>query len=148
MKAMKYTIIKTSRQYKLYCDSLEALLEEGRSAKDILEEIELLTLLIGKWDDEHSSLSEADPVGLLQMLMQEHHMRAKDLAELLGVSKGLVSDILHYKKGLSKEIIRMLSSHFKVSQEAFNRDYILKNSLNSNLRSTKGTGASKRKELA
>ncbi len=44
----------------------------------------------------------------------------------LKVSKGLVSDIINYKKGLSKEIIRLLSDYFKVSQEAFNRPYKLK----------------------
>jgi len=32
---------------------------------------------------------------------------------------------LHYKKGLSKDVIRKLAAHFKVSQEAFNRPYAL-----------------------
>ncbi len=57
--------------------------------------------------------------------MNDHQMKSKDLVELLEVSKGYVSDILHYKKGLSKEIIRKLASHFKVSQESFNRPYKL-----------------------
>jgi HTH-type transcriptional regulator / antitoxin HigA len=45
---------------------------------------------------------------------------------MLGISKGLVSNILNYKKGLSKESIRILANRFKVSQEAFNRPYVLK----------------------
>jgi Predicted transcription regulator containing HTH domain len=44
---------------------------------------------------------------------------------LLNVSKGYVSDILNYKKGLSKDVIRKLADRFKVSQEAFNRPYKL-----------------------
>jgi HTH-type transcriptional regulator/antitoxin HigA len=48
------------------------------------------------------------------------------VVNILGVSKGLISDILNYKKGLSKEIIRTLSNYFKLSQEAFNRPYKLK----------------------
>jgi HTH-type transcriptional regulator/antitoxin HigA len=44
----------------------------------------------------------------------------------LGVSKGYVSEILHYKKGLSKDVIRKLAERFKVTQEAFNREYKLK----------------------
>lgn len=131
---MKYTIIKSVDQYKTYCGTLEKLLENGGHHKDVLDEIEMLTLLIEKWDSEHSTLNEIDPVELLHALMLDHNMRAKDLVKLLGVSKGLVSDILHYKKGLSKEIIRILSSHFKVSQEAFNRPYRLKNPVNSHLR--------------
>jgi HTH-type transcriptional regulator/antitoxin HigA len=66
--------------------------------------------------------------------MRNHNLKAKDLVSILGVSKGLVSDILNYKKGLSKDIIRILSLYFKVSQEAFNRPYKLKNPINSHLR--------------
>ena len=66
--------------------------------------------------------------------MDEQKLKSKDLVEILGVSKGLVSDILNYKKGLSKEIIRTLATHFNVSQEAFNRPYKLKSPVNSHLR--------------
>jgi hypothetical protein len=43
-----------------------------------------------------------------------------------GMSKGYVSDILHYKKSLSKEVIRKLADRFKLRQDAFNRPYHLK----------------------
>ena len=75
-------------------------------------------------------------------------MKAKDLVEILGVSKGLVSDILNYKKGLSKEIIRILSAHFKISQEAFNRPYKLINPANSHLRNASVMNTLKEVELA
>ena len=90
------------------------------------DEIELLTVLIEKYDSEHNSFDEAGPVELLLYLMRDHKMKAIDLAKLLQVSEGLVSDILHYKKGLSKEVIRKLAERFKVSQAAFNRPYQLK----------------------
>jgi HTH-type transcriptional regulator/antitoxin HigA len=57
--------------------------------------------------------------------MEEHNMKASDLANLLNVSAGLVSDMLNYKKGLSKDTIRILSQQFKLNQEAFNRPYEL-----------------------
>jgi HTH-type transcriptional regulator/antitoxin HigA len=66
--------------------------------------------------------------------MIEHSLQAKDLSAILNVSKGLVSDILNYKKGISKEVIRTLSSHFRLSQEAFNRPYKLKLPINAHLR--------------
>jgi HTH-type transcriptional regulator/antitoxin HigA len=124
---MKYTIIKSKAQYKQYCIQLETLLEKSMKikSKPIQDEIELLTLLIEKWDEEHNTFDEIDPIRLLDMLMKDHSIKAKDLCELLGISKGLVSEILHYKKGLSKEVIRKLSEYFKVSQEAFNREYKL-----------------------
>jgi len=55
--------------------------------------------------------------------MTEHNLKAKDLVDILGLSKGTVSKILNSNKGLSKDVIRKLSDYFKVSQEAFNRPY-------------------------
>ena len=129
IKIMKYTIIKSVTQYKVYCSALEKMMEKEGISKVIRDEIELLTLLIEKWDAEHSTLNEVDPVELLHSLMHDHNLKAKDLVGILGVSKGLISDIMNYKKGLSKEIIRNLSAHFKVSQEAFNRPYKLNNKI-------------------
>ena len=124
--ALKYKVIKSKRQYYEYADILEALVSSPSKSKTFKDEIELLTLLIEKWDEKHNTLLEADPIALLHDLMEQRDLKAKDLVEILGVSKGLISDILNYKKGLSKEIIRKLADHFKVSQEAFNRPYKLK----------------------
>lgn len=130
MEVLKYKVIKSKTQYDDYCSQLEALLFNNSKSKSHREEIELLTLLIEKWDSEHNSFYDSDPIQLLKILMEAHHIKAITLAELLGVSKGLVSDILNYKKGLSKEIIRKLSAQFKLSHEAFNRHYNLINSMN------------------
>lgn len=110
---------------------LDDLLSKNENNKAARDETELLTLLIEKWDAEHSTLNDADPIELLKSLINDRHLKAKDLVVILEVSKGLVSDILNYKKGLSKEIIRLLAKEFKVSQEAFNRPYKLKISLKS-----------------
>lgn len=133
METLKYKIIKTKEQYGEYCSILETLLNKNKTNPD---EVELLTFLIEKWDQEHNSFEDINPVELIHLLMKEHKLKSKDLVEILGVSKGLVSDILNYKKGLSKEIIRILSAHFNLSQEAFNRPYKLKSSINSHLRGT------------
>jgi HTH-type transcriptional regulator/antitoxin HigA len=122
---LKYTIIKNKTQYGQYCKKLEQLLDSGAKRKFVRDEIELLTLLIEKWDEAHNTFNELDPVELLHSLMADHNMKAKDLVEVLGISKGYISDILNYKKGLSKDVIRKLASHFKISQEAFNRPYKL-----------------------
>jgi HTH-type transcriptional regulator/antitoxin HigA len=108
---------------------LETLVESNKKTKAIQDEIELLYLLIEKYDAEHNSFGNADPIELLKYLMSDHQMKAVDLAALLNVSEGLVSDMLNYKKGLSKDTIRILSQKFKMSQEAFNRPYKLKSLL-------------------
>lgn len=126
MPTLPYTVIKTDAQYNKYCDMLESLIESNKKTKAIQDEIELLNLLIEKYDAEHNSFGDADPIELLKYLMSDHQMKAVDLAVLLNVSEGLVSDMLNYKKGLSKDTIRILSQKFKMSQEAFNRPYKLK----------------------
>src|SRR6478609_1285317 len=125
MGTLQYKVIKTNAQYNRYCDVIEALVDSGRKTKAIQDEIELLTLLIEKYDADRNTFDDADPIELLKSLMKDHKMKAVDLANLLDVSEGLVSDILKYKKGLSKETIRILSEGFKLSQETFNRPYEL-----------------------
>lgn len=131
METLKYKVIKSKNQYKRYSQILEELALIGSKNKEIKDEIELLTLLIEKWDTDHNSFDDVDPITLLHSLMKEQNLKAKDLVDILKVSKGLVSDILNYKKGLSKEIIRDLSQYFKLSQEAFNRPYKLRLQRNS-----------------
>jgi HTH-type transcriptional regulator/antitoxin HigA len=134
MATLKYKVIKNKIQYKKYSNTLEDLVFSGSKNKNTKDEITLLTLLVEKWEAEHNTFEEVDPVNLLHSLMDDHNMKAKDLVELLEVSKGYVSDILNYKKGLSKDVIRKLAAHFKLSQETFNRPYKLVVPGNSRLR--------------
>ena len=121
---IKYTVIKNPEQYREYCIQLEDLLSESETAQ-VQDEIELLTVLIERYDEDRIVLKENDPISLLRSFMKDHDLKAQDLTNILGISKGYVSDILNYKKGLSKEVVRKLSEHFKVRQEAFNRPYKL-----------------------
>lgn len=125
MSDLKYTIIKTKEQYDTYCNILEDLVSEKQ--QDVGDEIDLLTLLIEKWDREHYALSEKDPVEIIKSLMELNGLRSRDIVDILDLTKGTVSKILNYQKGLSKESIRKLSDHFKISQESLNRPYQLVN---------------------
>ncbi len=126
MESLKYKVIKTKVQYKEYSKILEDLVFSGSKDRAVQDEIGLLTVLIEKWDADHTGFTDIDPIELIHSLMKDHHIKAKDLVNLLEVSKGYVSDILNYKKGLSKDVIRKLAARFSISQEAFNRPYKLK----------------------
>lgn len=148
MATLKYKVIKNKTQYKAYTGMLEELVFSGVKDADTKDEIALLTLLIETWDETHNTFNEIDPVQLLHSLMKDHNMKAKDFVDLLGISKGYISDILHYKKGLSKEVIRKLSLYFKLSQEAFNRPYQLKVTANAHIRNASVMNTKKGLELA
>jgi HTH-type transcriptional regulator/antitoxin HigA len=126
MNNLKYTVIKDDRQYFLYCDILEKM-TFSKEAKKLEDEIDLLTILIREYDkrDKLSAKSKRDPVTVLKSLMETNHNTQVDIAELLDVSKGYISEVLSYKKRLSSEGIRILADHFAIRQEALNQDYPL-----------------------
>jgi HTH-type transcriptional regulator / antitoxin HigA len=134
MEALPYKVIKTEEQYYDYCNMLEELVMLKKKNKQQQDTIELLTVLIEKWDNDHNTFGDVDPIHLVKYLMAENKLKAVDLASLLGISKSLVSDILNYRRGLSKEIIRKLAERFKLSQEAFNKPYKLTSPLNAQLK--------------
>lgn len=145
-----YTVIRSDEQYMTYCNDLEKLTSayKANPSEGLIDLIDTITLLIEKYDEEHSQLKEIDPIQLLKSLISDNGMSQKDLAELLQVSNGHLSDILNYKKGLSKKVIRILSERFKVSQSAFNRPYKLSAAVNKNYRNASTMNSRKDLEVA
>ena len=125
MSELKYKVIKNKTQYEEYTRILENLVFSDAKEPGARDEIDLLTLLIEQWDAEHNTFKEVDPIRLLHSFIADHKLKSKELVKILCISKGYLSEILHYKKRLSKVVIRKLASHFKVSQEAFSRPYKL-----------------------
>jgi len=145
-----YTIIRTDEQYMAYCNDLEKMISKYKAthSNDLLDIIDTITLLIERYDEEHSQLNEVDPIQLLKSLMDNNSLKQKDLAELLRISKGHLSDILNYKKGLSKNIIRTLSDRFKVRQSTFNKRYNLSAEINKHYRNASLMNSKKDLETA
>lgn len=125
MEKLKYTVIKSDEQYYKYCNIVEELDFSGDESDETEEEIELLTVLIEDYDRKHSTFRELDPVELLKAFIKDHGLRQKDLANISGIGKSYMSEILNYKKRMSKEVIRKLADRFKIRQEALNRPYKL-----------------------
>jgi HTH-type transcriptional regulator/antitoxin HigA len=122
---MKYKVIKSDEQYFEYADRLEELVSDGLDSQDAIDEYELLYLLIRDWDSKHNSVPEMDPVQLIKSLMEDHGLKQTDLVEIAGVGKSTISEILNYKKRMSKKVIRNLANHFRIQQEALNKPYRL-----------------------
>src|SRR5687768_5213204 len=103
---LKYKVIASYKQYKKYCEIKEELTSQKKTKKK-QDEIDLLNVLIEKYDEENTFL-EKNPVELLLFLMEEKNVRSIELARKLKVSPGVISDIVNYRKGFSKNIIRDL----------------------------------------
>ena len=125
MEALPYTVISSQNQYNAYCERLADLIRIKNKTRAELDTISLLGLLIKRWDEEQRPLSDGDSVEFLRSLMKQNNIKASDLAAGVGISKSLLSDILHYRRRLSREVIRKLASRFNVSQELLNKPYNL-----------------------
>jgi HTH-type transcriptional regulator/antitoxin HigA len=90
----------------------------ARMTPEQRELLDLLVVLIERFDSDRYSLSAASPVEVLRELMEARAMKLADLAALIG-SKGVASEILSGKRGLSKTNIKRLAEHFSVSSELF-----------------------------
>ena len=101
-----------------------------KNSKKHSEEIDLLELLIEDFDNrtiENIGKNEdMDPVEILQYLMEENKLTKAELARQLKVSRQLITEILNYKRNISKRMITKLSSRFKMQPVAFSREYELK----------------------
>jgi HTH-type transcriptional regulator / antitoxin HigA len=111
--------IRTEKDNERYLQVVEHLMDLGeRMTPEQRELMDLLVTLIERFEAERYSLSAASPVEALRELMEARGMKLAGLAALIG-SKGVASEILSGKRGLSKTNIRRLAEHFHVSPEVF-----------------------------
>ncbi len=111
--------IRTEAENERYLRVVEHLMSLGkRITREQRELLDLLVLLIERFEAERYALSPASPVEALRELMQQRGMKLADLAALIG-SKGVASEILNGKRALSKANIKRLAGYFDVSPEVF-----------------------------
>lgn len=124
---LTYNKIKSDKQYSNYCKKLSDLIfNKTDDNSDIVNShIELLSLLINDWNESQYDGNELDPISMLKSLMKDHGLKQQHIAEICGVNKSFVSEVLNYKKYLSKKMIRKLADHFKIRQDVFNKAYKL-----------------------
>jgi HTH-type transcriptional regulator/antitoxin HigA len=122
---MKYLKIATIDQYNKYCALHEKYGLE--SPEEFQDDMELLEILINEYDCRtHAFSKKMNPVELLDSILEEEGISKSELARSLETSKQLISDILLYKRNISKEMVIKLSAFFKMRPEAFSRPYRLK----------------------
>jgi HTH-type transcriptional regulator / antitoxin HigA len=111
--------VRTEKDNERYLQVAEHLMNLGeRMTPEQRELLDLLVVLIERFEAERYSLSAVSPVEVLRELMQARGMKPAGLATLIG-SKGVASEILSGKRGLSKTNIKRLAEYFRVSPELF-----------------------------
>jgi len=72
------------------------------------DELEILVLLIEKYEEKAWVISEPDPIEAIKIRMEEMQLKQKDLIPFIG-NKSKVSEVLNRKIGLSLNMIYNLA---------------------------------------
>ncbi len=113
--------IKTKTDYQKALERMELIFDakKGSSAGD---ELEVLGILIEKYEDEHFPIGFPDPVEAIKFRMEQMGYNQTDLARVVGL-KSRASEILNKKRKLSLDMIRRLHDHLKIPTEVLVQTY-------------------------
>jgi HTH-type transcriptional regulator / antitoxin HigA len=111
-------LIRSEEQLETYTKALYRLTSERHPTPAQVEAIELLTLLIERYEEEHYMLPKASPADVLRFLLAQHGLKQRDIAADLG-GESVVSEVLSGKRKLNAAHIELLSKRFRVSPAIF-----------------------------
>ncbi len=138
---MKAKILKTEQEYNEAYDRIYKLINssesmiEPNSAEG--EEMELLSLLVEKYEQEHHQMEAPEPIEAIKFRMEQMNLKQVDIAPLFG-GKTRVSEVLNGKRTLTLKMITLLNRYLgipleslvcgnkKIKLEAENKEKLLK----------------------
>ena len=123
---MSTTLIRNQKQYQAALARIEALMN-ARPGKPEADELELLSLLVARYEEARFSLGAPDPIEYLRNAMEFRGMEQKDLAELLG-SRSRASEVLSRQRPLNLAMIRKISAAWRIPAEPLLEEYPLASS--------------------
>jgi HTH-type transcriptional regulator/antitoxin HigA len=81
------------------------------------DELEVLALLVGKYEDERYPMPPSDPVEAIKFRMEQQGLTPRDLEPYIG-SSGRVSEVLNRKRKLSLAMIKRLHDGLRIPYES------------------------------
>lgn len=123
MKTTNITLIGDDKEYKEALKRIENLFDSEPGSKEH-DELELLVMLVEKYENKHFEIPESDPLGVIHFVMEQRGLKQSDLVGILG-DKTSVSKILNRRRSLTLDMIRNFSKAFKISGELLLDEYEL-----------------------
>lgn len=110
-------VIENEAEYEQFLAEAQSLVRRELSAAED-QFLDLLTLLIEKYEDERFPTAAVEPATIIRELMAAQGVSQSDVAEVIG-SKGNASEILAGKREVSKAQARKLGALFRVPPHLF-----------------------------
>jgi HTH-type transcriptional regulator/antitoxin HigA len=111
-------VIHNDKELEAYTEALFNLTALENPSPSEMDAIELLSLLVERYEDEHWPITEVDPVSVVRYLIEKGNLTQRDLIPEFG-TESAVSMFLSGQRNLSLEQIRKLSERFKLSADVF-----------------------------
>ena len=81
------------------------------------DELDILMLLVEKYEEDHFEIPASDPVEAIKFLMEQNGLSRKDLEPFIGAS-GRVSEVLNRKRKLTLPMIKRLHQGLNIPYES------------------------------
>ena len=116
--------IKPIRSEEDYNQTLERidLLMDAESGTSNGDELDILVMLVVNYEKGRYELPQANPIAVIQFVMEQNGLKDKDLIPYIGHS-GRVSEVLSGKRKLTIEMIRKLTVGLSIPAENLIQEY-------------------------
>ncbi|MDD2499068.1 MAG: helix-turn-helix domain-containing protein [Desulfitobacteriaceae bacterium] len=118
---MKTKILKTEQGYNEACERIYALINSSENAIESDspkgEEVELLSLLVEKYEQENFPIAAPNPIEAIKFRMEQMNLKQVDVASLFG-GKTRVSEVLRGKRPLTLKMITLLNRYLGIPLES------------------------------
>lgn len=112
-------VIETEEENARMLSLVEKLMHKGENLSAEEEKLlKLLARLIEDFEQRYYRSRNATPLEVIHHLMEERGIKQSQLWELFG-SKGIASEVLNGKRGISKTHARALADYFHVPADLF-----------------------------
>jgi HTH-type transcriptional regulator/antitoxin HigA len=111
-------VIHSDEDLVAYTEALFELTAKVNLTPEDEEAIELLTVLIDRYESKHYPVPAAEPIDVLRFLLDQNGLSQRDISEEVG-GESTVSLILSGKRQLNRDHIARLSDRFNVSPAVF-----------------------------
>lgn len=118
---MTLKLIKTKKDYQNALTRLESIFDAKPGTANG-DELEVLALLIGKYEQEHFPIDLPDPIEAIKFRLEQLGYNQSDLANIVGL-KSRASEILNKKRRLTLDMIRNLHDTLHIPTDVLIQSY-------------------------
>jgi len=112
---MDIKVIRSEKEYEAALERVAGLMDAAPGSEEE-NELEVLSILVEKFENEHYPIDMPDPLSAIRFRMEQQGLTQKDLVPYIG-SQPVVSAVLNGKRELSKEMIRNLHKGLGIPYE-------------------------------